>query len=111
MDIDVSINRESLNITIDNPHRFDVAHVTGSILDFGKKYGVDLSPLHIETLIPRMVRGVAGCEGGCPSDAQRLVREGFGGFHLAYVEGGILTANQTLNNGEPFEVKIFPDFD
>ena len=111
MDIDVSINKESLNINVENPHRVDVSHVTESIIDFGKKIGVDLSLLEIERLIPRMVRGVAGCEGRCPSDAQSLVREGFGGFDLSYVEGGILTAHQTLKDGNPFEVKIFPDFD
>ena len=111
MDIDVRINSESLSISIDNPHRFDLAQVAGNILDFGKKFGVDLSPLEIERLIPRMIRGVAGCEGGCPSDAKNLVREGFGDFSISYVEGGILTANQTLQNGKPFEVKIFPEFD
>ncbi len=111
MDIDVSINKESLNISIDNPHRFDVAGVTENIIEFGRKSGVDLSPLRIESLIPRMIRGVAGCEGGCPSDAKSLVQEGFGDFSISYVEGGILTANQTLENGNPFEVKIFPDFD
>ena len=111
MDIDVSINKESLSINIDKPHRFDVARVTENIMDFGKQFGVDLLPLEINRLIPRMIRGVAGCEGGCPSDAQSLVREGFGKFSISYVEGGILTANQTLDDGKPFEVKIFPDFD
>ena len=49
MDIDVSINKESLNISIDNPHRFDVAGVTENIIEFGRKFGVDLSPLRIES--------------------------------------------------------------
>ncbi len=111
MDLDVSINKESLNINIENPHRFDVTQVTGRILDFGKKLGVDLTPLQIEKLIPRMVRGVAGCEGGCPADAKSLVREGFGDFDIAYVEGGILTAQQSLGNGTKLEVKIFPEFE
>ena len=111
MDIDVSINKESLSINIDNPHRFDVAQVTENIINFGQQYGIDLSPLKIDRLIPRMIRGVAGCEGGCPSDAKNLVREGFGDFSISYVEGGILTANQVLNDGNPLEVKIFPDFD
>ncbi len=111
MDIDVSINKESLSINIDNPHRFDVGKVTKNIMDFGKQYGADLSSLEIDRLIPRMIRGVAGCEGGCPSDAKSLVQEGFGDFSISYVEGGILTANQTLDDGKPFEVKIFPGFD
>ncbi len=111
MDLDVSIDKESLNINIENPYKFDVAQVTESIVDFGKKFGVDLASLEIEKLIPRMIRGVAGCEGGCPADAKSLVREGLGDFNISYVEGGILTAVQTLENGKPLKVKIFPDFE
>lgn len=111
MDIDVSINGESLSVSIENPHSFDLAQVTEDIIGFGKKYGVDLGPLEMENLIPRMIRGVAGCESGCPADAQSLVRQGFGSFSLSYIEGGILTAVHTLQNGTPVEVKVFPDFD
>ena len=111
MDIDVSINSDSLSINIEDPYKFDLSRVTGDILDFGNKFGVDLIPYDMDKLIPRMIRGVAGCEGGCPSDAQSLVREGFGAFKLEYVEGGILTAFNTLENGKPLQVKIFPDFD
>ncbi len=111
MDIDVSINSDSISINIENPHRVDISKVTGNILDFGNKFGVDLAPYEMDKLIPRMIRGVAGCENGCPSDAQSLVRQGFGEFKLEYVEGGILTAVNTLGNGKPLEVKIFPDFD
>lgn len=111
MDIDVKIDKESLHIEVDNPYKVDVPQVAKEIHDFGSKFGVDLLPLDIERLIPRMIRGVAGCEGGCPSDAMRMVREGFGAFKLEYVEGGILTAVQTLDDGKPIEVKIFPDFD
>lgn len=111
MDIDVKINSESMSISIDNPHRFDMAKHTGKILSFGKKLGVDLTPLEVDKLIPRMIRGVAGCEKGCPSDAKSLVQDGFGLFDLSYIEGGILTAVHNLENGHPLEVKIFPDFD
>ncbi len=111
MDIDVSINGESLSIDIENPYKADASKTAGEIVDFGQKFGVDLSSLEIDRLIPRMIRGVAGCEGGCPSDAMSMVREGFGNFQIQYVEGGILTAVQTLENGKPLEVKIFPDFD
>ncbi len=110
MDLDVSIDKESLSINIENPHRFDTAQVTGQIVDFGEKLGVDLALLEIEKLVPRMIRGVAGCEGGCPADAKSLVREGFGDFDISYVEGGILTAQQSLGNGIAIVVKIFPDF-
>lgn len=111
MDIDVSISSESMSINVDNPHRFDMARHTENIMNFGRKLGLDLSPYEIEKLIPRMIRGVSGCEGGCPSDAKSLVRDGFGVFNLSYVEGGILTAIHKLENGNPLEVKVFPDFD
>lgn len=111
MDLDIKIDKESLHIEIENPYRVDVPQVSKEIHDFGVRFGVDLKPLDIENLIPRMIRGVAGCEGGCPSDAMSMVREGFGGFKLEYVEGGILTAAQTLENGSPIEIKLFPDFD
>jgi hypothetical protein len=110
MDIDVRIGKESLNINIDNPYRFDISQVTESIVNFGKKTGVDLTRLKIDRLITRMIRGVAGCEGGCPADAKSLVREGFGDFVISYVEGGILTAVYTFEDGKPLEVKIFPEF-
>jgi hypothetical protein len=111
MDLDVKIDSESLHIEIENPYKVDVPQVTKDIHNFGSKFGVDLTPLNIVALIPRMIRGVAGCEGGCPTDAMRMVREGFGAFKLEYIEGGILTAAQTLENGKPIEVKLFPDFD
>jgi hypothetical protein len=57
-----------------------------------------------------MVRGVAGCEGGCPSNARSLVRAGFRDYHLDYVEGGILTAAREVAPGERLVIKIFPEF-
>lgn len=111
MDIDVKIDKESLHIEVENPYKVDVLQVTKDIHAFGDKFGVDLKPLNIGNLIPRMIRGVAGCEGGCPSDAMRMVKEGFGKFKLEYIEGGILKAAQILENGKPVEIKIFPDFD
>ncbi len=111
MEIDVIINSKSLSINIDDPYKFDLPEVTEKVLGFGNQLGLDLKPLEMDKLITRMIRGVAGCEGGCPSDAQQLVRQGFGRFALSYIEGGILTATHTLENGTPLEVKIFPDFD
>jgi hypothetical protein len=110
MDIDISINGDSLTINVENPHRFDVCNVMDDIAGFGKKSGVDLAPYEMDKLISRMIRGVAGCEAGCPSDAMSVARRGFGNFRLSYVEGGILTAVQELGNGNPLEVKVFPDF-
>ena len=110
MDIDVRINGKSLSVAVDNPHRYDIAGIIKDIDSFGKENGVDLAPFELERLIPVMIRGVAGCEAGCPSDAMGVVRRGFGNFKLSYVEGGILTAVQSLENGVPLEVKIFPEF-
>ncbi|MBI4682684.1 MAG: hypothetical protein HY757_06240 [Nitrospirae bacterium] len=110
MDIDISINGNSCSISVQNPFKFNVTDVMEDIINFGNNNGIDLSPYELDILILRMVRGVAGCEAGCPSDAMRVVRKGFGKFKLSYVEGGILTAVQRLENGNPLEVKIFPDF-
>jgi hypothetical protein len=111
MEIDVRINGESLCINIEDPFRFDITAITENINSFGNDNGIDLSSLEMEKLIPRMIKGVAGCEGGCPADAKSLVSQGFGDFGLSYVEGGILTATCKLRNGTPLEVKIFPAFD
>ncbi|MBI4844756.1 MAG: hypothetical protein HY809_10665 [Nitrospirae bacterium] len=110
MEIDVSIGKESISVEVSNPFRFDAASGAKDIFDFGSRLGVDLSSLGIEKLIPRMIRGVAGCEQGCPSDAKSLVRNGFGKFRLEYIEGGILSASHTLGDGKEVSVKIFPDF-
>jgi hypothetical protein len=110
MEIDVRINGEALSITIEDPFRIDITAVTENINNFGNDNGIDLSSLEMGKLIPRMIKGVAGCEGGCPADAKSLVKQGFGDFSLSYVEGGILTAACKLSNGTPVEVKIFPEF-
>jgi hypothetical protein len=110
MDLDVVIGNESLPVNIENPFRFDVASVMNNIIDFGNKNEVDLIPLQLDELIKRMIKGVAGCEAGCPSDAKSIVRDGFGNFILDYVEGGILTATQVLDNNKNLQIKIFPDF-
>ena len=57
-----------------------------------------------------MVRGIAGCERGCPADAKEFVRRGFKEFSLAYVEGGILTAKAVIGNNKELSIKMFPDF-
>lgn len=110
MEIDVNIGNESLTINIGNPYRFDVTQITEKIIDFGKRLGYDLTELNIERLIPKMIRGVAGCEAGCPADAKGLVREGFGGFKISYIEGGILSAESRLKGSQKLTLKIFPEF-
>jgi hypothetical protein len=111
MDIDIRIGKEALTLNIENPHRFDFPQVLQSIVDFGAQKGIDIKEIGIPQLIPRMIRGVAGCEGGCPSDAKGVVREGFRNFHLSYIEGGILKAVYRAAHGESLEIRIFPEFD
>ncbi len=110
MDLDVRIGNDSLPVDIENPFRFEMSAVMRDIIAFGNKNGIELAPFDLDKLIPRMIKGVAGCEAGCPSDAQNVVRQGFGNFRLEYVEGGILTAIQNLDNSRELEIKIFPDF-
>lgn len=111
MEIDISIGSESMTVNIGNPHKSDLAHVEKTIIDFGMKFGIDLTALKTERLVSRMVKGVAGCEGGCPADAKDIVRQGFGDFSLSYTEGGILSAVHILENGKHLNIKIFPEFD
>jgi hypothetical protein len=111
MNIDISIDNESLAIDVENPYKFNIAPFMKSILDLGEKSAVDLIPLKIEKLIPRMIQGVAGCENGCPSNAKSLVRDGVDGFSMSYIEGGILSAVHNFKNGKSFSIKLFPDFD
>jgi len=110
MDLDVVIGKESLPVNIENHFSFDIGAVMSNIIDFGNKNEVDLIPFQLDELIKRMIKGVAGCEAGCPSDAKSIVRDGFGNFTLDYVEGGILTATQVLDNNKTLQVKIFPGF-
>jgi hypothetical protein len=110
MDIDVIIGQSSLSFNIENPHRMDATRIAHEIIDFGKQRSFDLEIFDVERLIRRMVRGVAGCENGCPADAKSLVREGFGDFRISYIEGGILSAIKSLGDGVAIELKVFPDF-
>jgi len=110
MEIDVHFMGRSLPIKVTDPHHMDTGRVVNEIVTFlnGDAGGTD--NLRLEDLLPRMVRGVAGCEGGCPSNAKGLVRAGFLDYHLDYVEGGILTATREVAPGNRLEIKIFPEF-
>lgn len=110
MEIDVSIGEDSLSLNIQDHFRFSDSGEISRLIDFGSSLGVDMLNLDVDKLIPRMIRGVAGCEGGCPADAKSLVKEGFGNFQLSYIEGGILSAVCELNGGKSLNVKIFPEF-
>lgn len=110
MELDIRIGNESLSLPIDDPFRLDMKGMMGRIDAFLKEKGIEAGNLDITGLIPQMVKGIAGCEKGCPANAKSLVRQGFGSFHLEYIEGGILTATTSTNAGRKITLKMFPDF-
>lgn len=110
MDLDVIIDQDVLSIHINNPFRLDIEDIFKKIEEFANKKGVSLSEFDIKGLIPKMVRGIAGCEGGCPANALQLVESGFENFKLSYIEGGILVAKAYLSNEKSIELKMFPEF-
>lgn len=110
MELDVSLNSDSLSIPIDNPYSVDVDAVASQIEDFASLREMPLAGIDIRGLIPKMIRGIAGCEGGCPANAKSLVKSGYENFELEYIEGGILSARATTDGGTVFVLKMFPDF-
>jgi hypothetical protein len=110
MELDVRMDKESLSITIEDPFRIDMDDLVGKIDDFLSPKGVKLNTLDVRGLLPRMVKGIAGCEAGCPSDAKSVVRKGHQNFKLEYIEGGILSATAHLEQGKTILLRLFPDF-
>jgi hypothetical protein len=110
MELEVMIGKDSLAIPIENPFQFDMDDIVSQIEHFTLSKGTSLAGLDVRGLIPKMVRGIAGCERGCPSNALDLVDKGFKKFKLAYVEGGILTAKAEAETGNVLFIKMFPDF-
>jgi len=110
MELDVSIDNESLSVPISNPFRIDADGVVEKITEFAILKDAVIDNLNIKGLLPRMVRGITGCENGCPANALQFVAAGYNNFKLAYVEGGILTANAVTKNGKAISLKMFPDF-
>ena len=110
MELDVSLGGDSLSINIDDPFHMDVDSIVRQIGEFLSARGEELNGLDVGGLLPRMVRGIAGCERGCPADAKSFVARGFDKFELAYVEGGILTARAVTAGGRALSVKMFPEF-
>jgi hypothetical protein len=110
MELDVKIGSDSLSIPISNPFQLELDSMVGKIAAFASSRNVDLGSLDIRDLIPKMVKGIAGCERGCPADAKGLVSRGISGFKLEYIEGGILSAAATTPSGTVIHLKMFPDF-
>lgn len=109
MELTVTIDGDSISIPIDNPFRVNLILIEERIRDFISAKEVDPDGIDVRGLIPRMMRGVAGCERGCPANALDLVQSGFKDFELVYVEGGILTASISRSNKRIY-FKMFPDF-
>ena len=108
--LDVIINKESLSIQIEDPFHPDLDAIEGRINKFASSKATDLTGLDIRNLLPKMIKGIAGCEGGCPANAKELVSRGVKNFELEYIEGGILSARSTLGRTNAFSLKMFPDF-
>lgn len=110
MELDVSIDNDSVAIHIDNPFSLDLENILENIENFATSKGCRVNGLDIKGLIPKMVRGIAGCESGCPSDALSFISEGFKSFELAYIDGGILTAKAITEKEKTIFLKMFPHF-
>ncbi len=110
MELDIKIGSDTLSIPIANPFQLELDSMLKQINNFASSKGADTDNLDIRGLIPKMVKGIAGCERGCPSNAKTLVSKGISGFELTYIEGGILSARTTTVNGTAIFIKMFPDF-
>ena len=110
MELDIKIGSGSLSIPIDKPFQLELDSMINKIEGFASSLGVDLGSLDIKGLIPKMVKGIAGCEKGCPADAKGLVARGVTDFELEYIEGGILSATAKTADGTVIFLKMFPDF-
>jgi len=110
MDLEIRLDGSSLGITIPDPYRPDMQIVLGKITAFLLDSGVGQEEIDLAGLLPLMIRGVVGCEEGCPANAKDLVERGYGQFSLQYVEGGILTARTRTGSGRDLTVKLFPEF-
>jgi hypothetical protein len=110
VELDIKIDSDSLSIPIANPFQIDLESMISKIEHFVSSKGADLGRLNVRDLIPKMIKGIAGCERGCPADAKGLVSRGVSGFSLAYIEGGILSATATTADGRAIHLKMFPDF-
>lgn len=110
MILDVVIDKDSISIEIPDPFHLDLDGIVGKIDQFSSSRGIAIANLDVRGLIPAMIKGIAGCERGCPSDAKGLVSKGFKGFELQYIEGGILSARTSIGSDKFVYIKMFPDF-
>lgn len=110
MILDVIIDKDSMSIEIADPFRLDLDGIVDKIDRFSSSKGISVADLDVVGLIPAMIKGIVGCERGCPADAKGLVSKGFKDFELQYIEGGILSASRPIGDGRFIYLKMFPDF-
>lgn len=110
MILELVVDGDSVTIPIAEPFNPDFKDILSRIEGLAASKGADIGSLDMKGLILEMIRGIAGCENGCPADAKRLISRGYSGFDLQYIEGGILTARAATGDGRPVHLKMFPDF-
>ena len=110
MELDIRMGANKLAIPIENPFRLDMDSIMQQLEQFLAANNTPLNGLDVRGLLPRMVKGIAGCEAGCPSDARRVVSQGYQNFKIDYIEGGILSATVQMEPGKILAIKLFPDF-
>ena len=77
MVLDAMIDGDSLTIDIADPFHPDLVALVSRIGQFFHSKGADISGLDVSELILRIIKGIAGCEKGCPADANGIVSRGF----------------------------------
>lgn len=110
MIIEAIVHDASITIPVNDVFRADLGAINAKIEELAVSKGSDISALDVRGLLPAMIKGIAGCERGCPADAKSLISRGYKSFDLRYIEGGILTAQTKTPNGAVLSLKMFPDF-
>jgi hypothetical protein len=110
MELDIRMGDDTISITIRDPYRPDLSGISDRIRTLLAARGGDGDGPDVDGLIPLMIRGVVGCEEGCPANAKELVERGYKDFSLEYIEGGILQAVSALRDGRVLSIRLFPDF-
>jgi len=108
--LDVTLGKDSMSIDIEDPFHADIDLLSEKIKEFTVSRNVSLDDIDVRGLIPKMIRGIAGCEGGCPANALDFVDRGFRNFELKYIEGGILSAKVDIETGKSLQLRMFPEF-
>lgn len=108
--LDVALGNDSISIDIEDPFHADIDSLVEKIKGFTEARNVPLDDIDIGGLVPKMIRGIAGSEGGCPANALDFVGRGFRDFELKYIEGGILSAKVDIEAGKSLQLRMFPEF-